>query len=168
MEKTDTTTRRLLLSIAASLLATLSGSAQLQDAPALFADAGNALVADAPDAAPIRSRSITARTGLLAAATPASEFAGAISRCRVRRRHRPARRRAPRAVCLAWARSPDVEDGEVTVSVTDGAAVGRDHHARLRRTGTPGMLATGSHVVEQVDTTRLLAEHGADLVRDPA
>src|SRR5687768_1193709 len=68
MRNTDRATRaRLLLSIAVCVLGALPGSAQLQEAPALFADVANAVMADAPDAAPMRSRSITVRTELLAA-----------------------------------------------------------------------------------------------------
>ena len=165
MEKTDTTTRRLLLSIAASLLATLSGSAQLQDAPALFADAGNALVADAPDAAPIRSRSITVRTGLLAASDasqrilvapfPDAVFVAVTDRLDV-----------VRSGQYVWHGTlAGIEDGEATVSVTDGVAVGHitmpGSQYRIRYAGN------GSHVVEQVDTTRLPAEH-EPLLPDPA
>ena len=166
MTDKDTNTRsRLLLALAAGLLATLPGSAQRQDAPALFAAAGNAVMADAPDRAGMRSRATSVRTELLAASGtggrilvapfPDASFVAVTERVDVLRYGQ-----------YVWhATLAGIEDGEATVSVTDGIAVGHitmpGAQYRIRYGGN------GSHVVEQVDTTRLPPEH-QPLVPDAA
>ena len=166
METKDPIARaRLLLAIAASVFATLPGSAQRQDAPALFGDARSAAVADAPDAAPMRSRNVTVRTDLLAAGDASQRilvapFPDAVF---VALRERVD---AVRPGQYVWHGTlAGIEDGEMTVSVTDGVAMGHismpGAQYRIRH------AADGTHVVEQVDTTRLPPEH-EPLIPDPA
>ncbi len=146
---------RLLLAVGAGVLFTVPGSAQLQDAPALFTEARGGTVADAGDAATIRSRLVTVHTELLAAGgqrVTLAPFAGAVFSAI------PDRVEVARPGQYVWRGTlAGVEDGAVTVSVTDGVAVGSitmpGAQYRIRYAGG------GVHVVDEVDTTRMLREH---------
>ena len=163
MKTKDTIARaRLVLAIAATVLATLPGSAQLQEAPALFSDAPPGAVRDAGTVATIRSRAVTVHSELLAARTQRitlAPFADAVFTAI------PDRVEMTRPGQYVWYGTLlGVEDGDVTVSVTDGATFGRismpGAQYRIRPVG-------GVHVVEEVNTSRLPSER-EPIVPDPS